>query len=199
MKKHGAVWVGIALALAAAVAGLFYFSSLGGRANALRDKNPAVRAAALRDGGRDLGTQLLLEALHDEDADVRLLAAQRLGGSGPDTEKRTAALLLALKDPHAGVRREAAEALSFIGPAATPALCKALEDEDPRVRVGAAFALIGPAWSKERREWAPGEKQVVVPLLEKALQDPSDDVRRAAAQSLGGIHRRREPGEGSEP
>src|SRR5262249_42092776 len=81
--------------------------------------NPAVRVAAIRAGASDA---FLLQALRDEDADVRLIAAQHLGGTGGAIPARIAALVEALGDPHAGVRREAAESLYRIGTTAAPAL-----------------------------------------------------------------------------
>src|SRR5262245_3927743 len=66
----------------------------------LRDPDPAVRAGAVRDMPHQGNQHLLVAALRDEDADVRLVAVGRVG----DAE----ALVQALKDPHAGVRRQAA-------------------------------------------------------------------------------------------
>ncbi len=114
----------------------------------LDDENPAVRAAAVRSLPLRGNEERLIAALEDENADVRLLAAGRLGGA---TEKRAegiAALVGALKDPHAGVRRQAVwslEAMLSNGKEPTPwaeqvrpiileALDRQAKDADPEVR-----------------------------------------------------------------
>ena len=58
---------------------------------ALADESPAVRAAAVRAMPRGGNEQLLMDALRDGDADVRLLTAQALGGQGPDGAERARA------------------------------------------------------------------------------------------------------------
>src|SRR5438270_5056112 len=102
---------------------------------------PAERVAAIRDSGGSPAMDLLLAALKDEDADVRIVAAQHLRGEGWRGSEKAAALVDALKDPHSGVRREAAEALCSMASDASPALCEALKHPSPRVRAGAALAL----------------------------------------------------------
>jgi HEAT repeat protein len=156
----------------------------GGSAASLSDENPAVRAAAIRAMGWYGDANLLSEALRDENADVRLLAAQHLGGRGPQGERRAAALVDALKDSHAGVRQAAAESLCSIGPESAQALIKSVSDPDPRVRAGAALALGDVGLSKESRQRAPDEVQTITPLLNKLLDDEDAEVRRNAATTL---------------
>ena len=85
--------------------------------------------------------ETLLEALKDENADVRAQACWALG------ERRVAAavdpLILLLKnDREADVRAQAAEALGSIGDQrAADALTAALKDKESDVRRGAANAL----------------------------------------------------------
>ena len=156
----------------------------GGSAASVRDENPAVRATAIRAMGWYGDANLLIEALRDENADVRLLAAQHLGGEGPQGERRAAALVDALKDPHAGVRRVAAESLCSIGSESAPALIKALTDPDPRMRAGAALSLGDVGMDRESRQRAPNEVQTITPLLNKLLDDEDAEVRRNAAGAL---------------
>jgi len=163
----------------------------GGPAASLKDKDPAMRVAALRAMRWHGDVNLLIGALRDENADVRLLAAEYLDGPGPqlgefdpEGEKRAAALVGALKDPHAGVRRMAAESLCLIGPESAPALIQALTDPDPRVRAGAALALGDVGVYKVKRGRAPDEVQTITPLLNKLLTDKDAEVRRNAAHTL---------------
>jgi len=149
----------------------------------LRDPSPAVRLAAVRALDPDSDVGLLLEALKDEDPDVRLVTAGRVGGEGPHAERRVAGLIEALKDRHAGVRRAAADSLWSLGPASGPALTAALKDPDPRVRAEAAWAL--QTWQhKEKRERAPGEVEAIRPLLKDLLNDEDATVRRNAEMTL---------------
>ncbi len=155
------------------------------------DENPAVRAAAIRAMGWQgyaVGWQgdasLLIEALRDENADVRLLAAEHLGRNGSQGDWRATALIDALKDPHTGVRRAAAESLCSIGPESAAALIKALTDPDPRVRAGAALALGDVGLQKEDRQRAANEVQTITPLLKKLLDDEDAEVQRNADDTL---------------
>jgi HEAT repeat protein len=77
----------------------------------LKDHDPAMRAAAVRSLSGEKNKQSLIEALNDPDTDVRLLAIERLGGSGRNGAEALAHLL---NDDHAGVRREAAWSLGHI-------------------------------------------------------------------------------------
>ena len=87
----------------------------------------------------------LLEALKDEDEDVRRLAVFALGRISPAPKDAVPALIEALKDEDEDVRAGAAYALGKIGPAAkdsVPALKALSENEiDPEVRKAAADAL----------------------------------------------------------
>ncbi len=142
----------------------------------LQDANPAVRATALRarPGPRE---EHLIQALEDEDADVRLLAAQRLH----DPE----ALVCALGDRHLGVSREAARSLGEIGWAVWPALVKAMKDLRPRVRAGAVLALVFSSGDKAPSSWPSREE--MEPPLRKLLDDPDAEVRRNAKAALESI------------
>src|SRR5712692_9370746 len=138
-KNRRILVLAVLIALVAAIgAWLYWFRDA---AKQLRDITPAELVAAIRDISGSPDVDLLLAALKDDDADVRIVAAQHLGKEGWRGAERAAALVEALGDRHPGVRREAAESLCSIGAAAGPALCEALKDSDPRVRAGAALAL----------------------------------------------------------
>jgi HEAT repeat protein len=153
-------------------------------AASVRDENPAVRVEAIRAMGWHGDANVFIDALRDENADVRLLAAEHLGGGDFKDERQSAALIAALKDPHAGVRRVAAESLLSIGPESAPALIKALTDPDPRVRAGAALALGDVRLDRGWRRRAPDEGQTITPLLKTLLDDEDAEVRRNAADTL---------------
>jgi HEAT repeat protein len=156
---------------------------------ALRDPNPAVRAAALRKMSRDGNEQLLIDALKDENADVRFLAAEKLRGQGPKGAERASALCRALEDDRYWVRREAAWSLSWIGPEAWPALREALNDENPLVKAGAALALRDACHHKESRDcpWPARESEAVAPELRRLRSDADPEVSRRAQKALDEI------------
>jgi HEAT repeat protein len=150
VRKLSVVWLGIFAGLFTGLTTgmLLHPSWFKSWTPSLEDPSPAVRAAAVRRlGSKD--RQALVGALEDKDADVRLLAAERLGGEGPDAEARARALVGALKDEHKGVRRAAAGSLSTLRKSAASVLEEALEDPDPRVREGAALAFQNPLHRKE--------------------------------------------------
>jgi HEAT repeat protein len=168
----------------------------------LDDPNPAVRVAAIRATGYEGHVEMLMKALQDEDADVRLVAAMHLQRRRAEAAPSAKALLMAsVKEDHAGVRREAAAALRAIGAAAEPTLIEALGDPNPRVRAKAARALSVVAFMQPERppsvkEWPPSTDELAsaAVALEKVLQDEDAEVRENAADSLAYI-RRAEAGE----
>ena len=87
----------------------------------------------------------LLEALKDEDEDVRRLAVFALGRISPAPKDAVPALIEALKDEDEDVRAGAAYALGKIGPAAkdaVPALKAMMEgDSYTKARRDAVHAL----------------------------------------------------------
>ncbi len=88
----------------------------------------------------------LIEALKDEDYEVRWRATQALGQIGRDAKAAVPALIEILKDKNVMVRQGAAQALGEIdfkaNRAAVPALIEALKKEDnDRVRMAVNVAL----------------------------------------------------------
>jgi len=152
------------------------------------DKAPEVREAALgaleafprwwkSDAAKSAVSALikaeLIEALKDEDSEVREFAAWVLGEIGDP--KAVEPLIEALQDEDSTVRWRAANALGEIGdPKAVEPLITALKDENSGVRRSAAGAL-GKI----------GDPKAVEPLIEALKEDP--EVRVAAAGALGWI------------
>jgi HEAT repeat protein len=147
----------------------------------LKDPNPAVRAAALRRLNED---KFFTEALHDEDADVRFIGVERLGHLGAKQAERANALIPLLKDDQRYVRREAAWSLGYIGRDAGPALQEALDDENPRVRAGAALALSGVG---QKGNWVSKRDEAIVTRLRKLLNDEDLEVQTNAQSAIDSL------------
>jgi HEAT repeat protein len=180
----------VAAILAAAGGGVFLTVLPSSRIDAaLRDPNPAVRAAAVRTLHADSDTDRLLRSLKDADSDVRLLSAMRLGewphGAPATAQERVApGLVEALKDRHAGVRREAAQSLGELWPGTEKAVTDALTDPDPRGRAGAAFALSQAPDARSEREVTAAQAERLRPLLRALLNDENPEVRQNATLAL---------------
>lgn len=180
-------WVTVPLAVVLAAVLFLPLSWPPGR-GAFRSSSPAVKVAILRDRRGDSDPALLIEALADPDADVRLMAAMQSWSPPRLSESVIKALIGALKDDHVGVRREAAEPLLHASSASTELLMLALADEHPRVRAGAAFAL-GEASIKGDGGRTPAEIVRTIPLLKVALQDADEEVRHNASRALRDLRR----------
>jgi HEAT repeat protein len=146
-----------------------------------------------------------------DDCPLRLVAATALGAIGPDAEAAVPELIRALADPDPRVCGEAATALGAIGPpaagAVTPLASLAAQDRKDSIsdRAAEALAAIGrgsvPALgamvfdacadTRFRAISAIGDigpnAAAAIPDLVKALADPVDEVREAAAEALGKI------------
>lgn len=144
----------------------------------LHDKNPAIRAAAVR---QLYDEHKIIQMLDDENADVRFLAVQRLAESGPDGAM---ALIPMLADENKMVRVEAARSLRSIGPSAYSAVCAGLQDEDPRIRVGCAKAAPYGKNDKEGGNWPAQMARDLAPFLRNLLNDEDPEVRENAAKAL---------------
>jgi hypothetical protein len=115
---------------------------------------------ALLGGLSDLwGPQVLVQALGDESALVRDLAADALIEAGPEATEVIPALVQALGDSDEDMRASAAQALREIGPQAidaVPALIQALGDSESHVS-GSAFAALkaitGQGLGREAAAW----------------------------------------------
>ena len=147
----------------------------------LANKNTRVTDAA--DALVNIGSpavSALIEALKNEDSNLRWRAASVLSDLGAEAAPAVPALTEALQDDDAQVRLYATIALGNIGEAAksaVPALMAAVQDKEQYVRIYAPSALrkIGV------------EAKVAVPALVGALQDKNAGVRLNAAYALGSI------------
>jgi HEAT repeat protein len=152
---------------------------------ALKDADGGVRQSAARALGKmgpdakERVQRALVEALGDDDPDVRGAAAEGLA-SLPLDAGDVPALLKLLKNADSEVRAQAARSLGKVGPEArdaVSALVQALQDRNGRVRQSALEGLAGIG---------PDAKDSVSDVV-KALKDPTKEVRRAAANALGKI------------
>ncbi len=154
------------------------FSAL---AQALREREDwqerAAAATALGLFGAP-AVESLVGALEDEHPRVRLAAGAALEQIGEPAVPRLHLLLRDRSRKDAAERQAAAAALGRIGGPAVPSLIAAWKERDRRHRgVTKAVALaLGRA----------GDERAVGPLVD-SLRDRSLDVRRWAAQALGGI------------
>jgi HEAT repeat protein len=160
----------------------------------LKDQDPQRREEAVRtlnsmgEKAKDSVPELI-EALHDSEDIVRILAALALSKIGPDASEAVEALGKALSDPHPQVRMNSALALTKIGPAASPAipqLIAAMQEPENRdivrpflhsVRQQAAMALAN--FGAASRD--------AIPALIDALTDSLYGTRFKAAYALGQI------------
>jgi HEAT repeat protein len=141
--------------------------------------------AAVRSAGKAAHADLLLEALKDEDPDIRFVAVQSLRGVGADNAKVVRALLEVVKDDdRAWVRREALTMLRLTPSGGRPFIYQALGDQDPRIRAGAILALAAYPYTMAGFTRPPGEREKIIPLLEKLLEDEDSEVRGNAALVL---------------
>jgi HEAT repeat protein len=150
------------------------------------------------------GTDLLIIALQDNDADIRKKALRALGKTG-DT-RGIPAIVASLNDENPDIRLESAAALKRIGDkGAVKPLIDALEDENAKVREEAAGALaaigspsVAPLINvlaegrKTSRQYAAralgtiGDAKSIEPLI-TALKDEDWKVVKDSALSLGTI------------
>jgi HEAT repeat protein len=190
-RRNVVLWIILVTLVGSAIAAGCWYRSVRIDAQ-LHDPSPAVRVAAIRGLDKDRDLDLLLAALKDEDADVRLVAVMQLETRRyttmpPQCEKTAAALIEILKDRHAGVRRAAAESLGLMWPCSESALTRALKDSDTRVRAGAAFALSCAPNVKWEREVTPAQAKLVRPPLQTLLKDGDAEVRENAARALDSL------------
>lgn len=158
---------------------------------ALKDAQPDVRAAAaeaLGDIENRRAVPALVAALRDPERDVRDKAAWALSKFGPRARRAVPVLEVLLEDPDRFVRRNAAQALAAIGCPAVPALIRALQAPERRVRHMVAEAL----WDTLRIERT-GWSKALLPVLTPALEDEQSGatVRALAVEVLADIRGRK--------
>jgi RNA polymerase sigma factor (sigma-70 family) len=116
---------------------------------------------------------VIVSSLKDRDSRVWMAAAQALGELGPQARTAVPALIRRLKEGKSVEERWlTVRALSYIGPAAVPAVAELLQVPNPDIRFFAIGALSGGG-------------PTAVPLLVKALKDENREVRVRAVKALG--------------
>ncbi len=150
----------------------------------------------------------LVEAIKDEEVQVRRIIVAALGEIGIAARSAVPALVASLRNRHDIVRRRAAQCLAELGPAArsaVPALIEVMSDPSLMVRRWAVFALgeIGmkailavPVLVERLRDADPISRiligvslckigPAIVPELLPVLKDDNPQVRRRAVLLLG--------------
>ncbi len=120
---------------------------------------------------------VLVEAMQDEDKDIRWDAIDILSLLGTDAAVAVPNVIEALKDPDESIRNSAAKALCHIGGNVSeiaPALLVALEDDYWQIRGHAAQSLVRIDPYNEN----------LPPALTKLLDDEFDSVRWSGANGL---------------
>lgn len=123
---------------------------------------------------------LLVRSLDDSVADVRVAAAQTLGGLGTSARDAVSQLTTLVNDPVTACRLAAVNALGAIGPeaaVATESLTKAVANDHRKVRA-AACRTLGAIGRPDGN---------VLGALVAAMNDKDAAVRSQAARSLGGL------------
>lgn len=124
----------------------------------------------------------LIKALDDSEDQVWFNSITALARIGPGATEAIPALMRQLERSNSGRYREqvwyrSSFALGSVGRAALPELIKALENERPHVRSGAAKAI----------SWIGADATEAIPLLAKNLADADANVREQSAEALGKI------------
>jgi HEAT repeat protein len=184
MNRSRLVWIAIVVIWAVA-ASAFVARQQEQALARFTSESPAVRAAAIRDSSQDGDERLLIARLDDDDADVRLIATQRLAYAKRNRGAVAVALAGQLSDKHAGVRREAAWSLGVLGVESWPPLREALKDDDAAVRAGAALAIADAyKYSNDDDAWPSQVVESIVPVLESLREDEDATVRANVDDAL---------------
>jgi HEAT repeat protein len=139
----------------------------------LESDNPDHRWWAVRvlsSFDTELAQASLCAALEDGDPAVRYCAA--LGLRHSPTPKAIRRLMKKIEEGDRLLSRLAGDALAAIGKPAIPALAKALQDQNPTLRVEAARAL------------ALMEHNETIPILFRSMEDPSSMVQHWVDEGL---------------
>jgi HEAT repeat protein len=154
MRIHFIAWLGVGLTVA----------SLGPvRAAPVGKEKPSIQPNTVKEW---------IKQLKDPDPEVCERARENLFSLGPEDKKIVPILIEAL--PEKKIRSDICWALRAIGKDAVPALRKALEDNNPEVRIGVLMAL-GHIGRKVDE---------VIPTLIQALKDPNKEIRKQAIRSM---------------
>jgi HEAT repeat protein len=138
----------------------------------------AIALGRIGEGARDALVPLDL-ALRDRDVRVRVAASLAIYGITGDPAAPTRVLFATLSSPDPDVRAMVAEAFDELGTPIHDLLAQSLASKDQATRLNAAQTLVAMGDGA-----APAEA-----ALRKALEDPSEEVRAAAARALAQIER----------
>jgi HEAT repeat protein len=128
---------------------------------------------------------MLSKFLHNQDSNIRSLAAYVLISTNFDKKNGISVLIELLKDKNVSVRTRAAYVLGqFQVKEAIPALKAVLKDKEVSIRVLAALSLV--YLNQDFRGLVPNQdfRDLVPPIIE-ALENKDAELRSAAAQALG--------------
>jgi HEAT repeat protein len=169
---------GIVMALALTVLLSASVRAKDGLGKRLRDADPEVRSAAVREVRETptlAGVRLIFPLLEDEDDYVRDLTWATLGSvKEPEFIRWIGGAILTSRS--VDLRREAIDALGFSGAkVALPILIRTLDDREPQVRIGAAVGL-------GRQKGAEAARALRTHLKDKDLA-----VRAAVLESLSRV------------
>ena len=143
----------------------------------------------------EVAVPVLLPLLKEPKGWIRGRTMNTLRALGPAAKAAVPELLAVLRNPNDAdaerfsTRNMAALALGEIHDPPeliVPALCEALQDDDPRLRGAAASALRSMSW----------RAVAAIPAIEAATKDADADFQKAAATALAEIRRPAPPGIG---
>ena len=142
---------------------------------------------------------VLIEALKDEDRDVRTMAVTAIhdaGGLG-QWEAVVAVIEVLVKDKDAAVRARGHYVLDHRADASIPTLLKGLAEKNAPMRLR-AIELLGQladeAGKRNEGRLATGLLEQALPALAKALKDDDPGIRQAAAEAVKKIDALRKTG-----
>lgn len=141
------------------------------------ERSAAASVLGAYEGKAALAVPALTGLLEDADPKVRLAAAYALSAIDPNAARAALPVLESAAGSQPGGYFDS-QALGKLGPAAVPALVKALGRTNQSDRKAAAWQL-----SRFGAASAPA-----IPALIGLLEDESDEVREAAARALGEIN-----------
>jgi HEAT repeat protein len=132
----------------------------------------------------------LVKLLADQDAPVRIRAAEMLLGWEAHDEAALNTVAKALQDKDANIRMQATKTLQVAGLAALPLLEKAMKDENAEIRHEAVELYLSIHLTSGAHRDAYGEvvrDPIPMPLLLEALSDADPRLRRLSSRLLADL------------
>jgi HEAT repeat protein len=167
-------------------------------ASKLREKDPGARlraaTEALGQGLQAAAVRALVEALEDDDLDVKRIAVRDLKEIGSADQRATATLTALLEHPDSALSSEAAMALTVISRGVAPltAILESKNCSDPawkqsEVQYYAIASLSRQLSATGRPAALAQEASQALPALVKAAENDDPDLRLSAVKVLGQI------------